>query len=91
MHTTEKLALALEAEGAPPEMIVSARDGYYHDFLSPLAMPETQLLADARAHGLARIAQGVLDGEWDATKEESDAWAKSPDGQATMRDLLGGK
>lgn len=91
MHTTEKLALALEAEGAPTDMIVKAREGYYHDFLSPLAFPETQLLADARLHGLGSIADGVIRGEWDATKEESDDWAKSPEGQETFRDLIEGR
>jgi hypothetical protein len=86
--TTERLALALEAAGAPAEMIQRARAGYYDDFKSPLAMPETQLLADARAAGLETIAQGVLAGEWDATKEESDEWARSPEGQATFNELL---
>lgn len=86
--TTERLARALEAVDAPAEMITRARAGYYDDYKSPLAMPETQLLADARAAGLETIAQGVLNGEWDATKEESDAWAASPDGQATFAELL---
>lgn len=27
---------------------------------------------------------------WDADKAESDAWAASPDGQDTFRELLGG-
>jgi hypothetical protein len=34
----------------------------------------------------------VIDGEFDATKAESDAWARSPDGQAAFAGLLkGGK
>jgi hypothetical protein len=86
--TTEKLARALEEAGAPPAMIEWARSGYYDDFKSPLAMPETQLLIDARKHGLDDIAQGVLEGRWDATREESEAWAKSPEGQAAFRDLV---
>jgi hypothetical protein len=71
-------------------MVLQALDGYYDDFKSPLAMPETQLLIDAREHGLTRIVEGVMNGEWDATKEESEAWAASPDGQAAFRELLGG-
>jgi hypothetical protein len=86
--TTERLALALVRAGAPPDMIRKASEGYYDDYKSPLAMPETQLLADARRAGLASIAQGVLDGEWDATKEESDAWAASPEGKAAFAELL---
>lgn len=88
--TSETLALALEEAGAPPDMIRRAREDYYHDFQSPLAMPEMQLLADARHHGLTSIAEGVMEGRWDASKEESDAWAASPDGQATFRELVGG-
>jgi hypothetical protein len=68
-------------------MINKARSGFYDDFKSPHPMPEHQLLADARAAGLERIAQGVIKGEWDATKEESDAWAASPEGQEVMREF----
>ena len=88
--TSEALALALEAAGAPVEMVAKARANYYHDFMSPLAMPETQLIADAREHGLADIVEGVLEGRWDASKAESDAWAASPEGQAAFRELVGG-
>lgn len=69
-------------------MITKALSGYYDDFKSPLAMPEMQLLADARKHGLTTIAEGVMR-EWDATPEESKEWAQSPEGQATFRELLG--
>ena len=88
--TSEKLAQALEAAGAPAYMVSLAREDHYHDFRSPLGLPETQLLADAREHGLTGIAEGVMEGRWDATKAESDAWAASPEGQAVFRELLGG-
>lgn len=86
--SSERLALALEEAGAPAYMVSLARDDHYHDFKSPLPMPNHQLLADAREHGLTTIAAGVMDGTWDATKEESDAWAKSPDGQSVFNELL---
>jgi hypothetical protein len=86
--TTERLARDLEAAGAPAIMIVRARAGYYDDYKSPLAFPETQLLTDARAAGLEDIAQGVMDGRWDGTREESDAWAASPEGQAAFTELI---
>jgi hypothetical protein len=89
--TTERLAQDLEEAGAPAEMIERARAGYYDDYKSDLAMPEVQLLQDARRAGLTSIAEGVLEGRWDATKEEADAWARSPDGQETFRELLAGK
>jgi hypothetical protein len=87
--TTERLAQDLEAAGAPADMIDKARQGYYDDFKSPLAMPEMQLLTDARAAGLESIAQGVIEGKWDATREESDEWARSPEGQAVFQELFG--
>jgi hypothetical protein len=99
-HTTAKLARALSAiPGVPRDMIEKAIAGYYHDYLSPLAMPELQLIHDLRELAalpatpcntrplLRALAQAVTDGDYDASPEESDAWAKSPDGQETFRAL----
>lgn len=99
-HTTVKLAKALqEIPGVPREMIQRVVDGYYHDYLSPLTFPEIQLVADLRelefapatprnSRPLLRdMRQRVLDGEFDASKEESDAWAASPEGQETFQQL----
>ncbi|KKK69903.1 hypothetical protein LCGC14_2929370 [marine sediment metagenome] len=33
----------------------------------------------------------AMNGEFDATKEESDAWANSPEGQQTFNDLVSGR
>lgn len=98
MHTTAKLAAALsEIPGVPKDMIKRAVDGYYHDFLSPLAMPEIQLVADLRELAsrpatprnsrplLREMAGRVIAGEFDATREESDEWARSPEGRETFR------
>lgn len=87
----KKLAAALLEAGAPGEMVAKALANHYHDFLSPLAMPEMALVEEARAQGLTSIVEGVLEGRWDATKEESDAWAASPDGQETFRKLVSGE
>jgi hypothetical protein len=91
MKTTEKLATALEEERAPKSMVARAREGYYHDFLSPLAMPIHQLVGDARRYDLTRIAKRAMQGDFDATKEESDEWAASEEGRQTIRDLLEGR
>lgn len=103
-HTTAKLAKALEQiPGVPADMIKRATDGYYHAFLSPLAMPEVQLVADLRELAsrpatprnsrpmLRELAQQVINDEFDATKEESDAWAASPEGRETFALLTGGQ
>ena len=87
--TTERLAEALEAAGAPPRLIALARAGYYDDFKSPLPLPQVQLIIDAGKHGLTDIVESAQNREWDATKAEVDAWAASPDGQAAFRELLG--
>jgi hypothetical protein len=102
VHTTAKLAAALsEVPGVPREMVARAVDGYYHDYLSPLAMPEVQLVHDLRDLSarpatpadsrplLRALAQRVADGEFDASKAESDAWAESEEGQATLAELAG--
>lgn len=90
-HTKDKLADALRTAGLPA-MAARAAEGYYHDFLSPLDLPCLQLEADLAAAGTA-AARALLerhhDGEFDASLEESDAWAESLDGQETMRGLIG--
>lgn len=89
-HTTEILAEALE-QAELPEMAKAARAGYYHDFLSPLDFPEMTLaaaLAGVGTPAALAVRQRVIDGDFDATLEESEAWAKSPEGQATFKKLL---
>ena len=101
-HTTAVLARALEAiPGVPPAMIERARTGYYHDYLSPLATPEMQLVADLRALAsapatprnsrplLRNLVTAVINGQYDASKEESEEWARSAEGQETMAALAG--
>jgi hypothetical protein len=96
-HTTVKLGRALrEIPGVPRAMITRAESGYYHDYLSPLALPELALVTELRRlagepgrpsasrAALLALAEGVVDGQFDASKAESDAWARSPDGRAAF-------
>lgn len=100
-HTTVKLAKALgEIPGVPEDFIQRATGGYYHDYLSPLDFPEIQLVADLRELAsrpatprnsrplLRDMARRVIAGEFDASKAESDEWARSPEGQETFRQLV---
>jgi len=107
-RTSEKLAQVLENVGLAA-MAEKARADYYHDYLSPLATPEMQLEEDLRnardncpdadrrqAIEMIRLRH-IHEGEFDASKEESDDWAKSPEGQAAFsmlspgaRKLIGG-
>lgn len=89
MHTKDKLAQALREAGLL-NMSVLAANGYYHDFLSPLATPCIQLATDLAQVGTPEamaLRARHLNGEFDATKEESDEWARSKDGQAVAREL----
>jgi hypothetical protein len=87
--TTERLARALEAAGAPQDMINMARAGYYDDFKSDHATPIVLLVQDAQAIGLKDIVDRAIDGEFDATKEEGDEWMQSPEGQEVLQSFLG--
>jgi hypothetical protein len=84
-HTATRLARALEKiPGVPADMIEQARNGHYHDYLSPLDTPEIQLVADLRALAdlpatprnsrplLRALAAMVIDGQYDASDEERD-------------------
>jgi hypothetical protein len=90
MHTKDKLAAELERAGLHL-MAAKAREGWYHDFLSPLDFPEMQLdhdLAIAGTPAALALRERHHNGEFDASIEESDAWAESPDGQATINKLM---
>lgn len=94
MHTKDKLAAELENAGLP-DIAERARQGIYHDYLSPLDFPELALaaeLAKAAKRGnkaAEALRQRHLNGEFDASAEESDEWAASPEGQETFRALFG--
>lgn len=70
-------------------MAARAEAGYYHDYESPLATPCIQLATDLRAVGATELLKRHMNGEFDATLEESDAWAAGPDGQAAFAMLIG--
>ena len=85
--TSDKLADVLVAAGAPADMVIRARAGYYDDYRSRLPTPCIQLVLDATMHGLPEIAERARNGEWDAQKWESDAWAASAEAQETLAAL----
>lgn len=88
-ETTQKLVAALREAGASKAMILRAEAAQYDDYLSDSATPITDLYVAARAEGLTQIVERAVNGDFDATEEESNAWAASEDGQATFRELMG--
>lgn len=90
MHTKDILAAEL-TKAELPEMAAKAATGYYHDFLSPLLMPCLQLAEDLAKVGTpAALALRArhMNGEFDATMEEGDEWARSAAGQETFSHLV---
>lgn len=103
--TTEFLGRVLD-EVALHKMASQARRGNYDDFFEPeetadglgaLRLVE-ELTEAAQAPQTKRndrpriraMIEGVKDGVWDATREESDRWAASKAGQETFAKLLHG-
>jgi hypothetical protein len=92
MRTRDKLAAELRTAGAMSRahgvvyeaFALRAETGEFDDFSDTYDCPITQLYNELIAAGLVKFAKRVANGEFDATKEESDAWAASPEGQATM-------
>lgn len=84
--TAERLARALDA-AMLPEMAARAREGYYDEWRSELPFPLMQLVNDLNAAGRVDLVERVKAGEFDATAEEAQAWAASPEGQETMQAL----
>jgi hypothetical protein len=74
MATKNKLAEALTTAGAPSTMIDAALHGEYDDFESKSATPINDLVRDCRRAGLHELATRAMNGEFDGTKEESQAW-----------------
>ena len=96
MRTRDKLAIELRrvsAQASPSNaakyeaFAKRAETGEFDDYADTYVCPITQLHAELKAAGFTKFAARVANGEFDATKEESDEWARSPSGQAAAKDL----
>lgn len=90
MHTKDILAGELEKAGLA-DMAARARQGYYHDFLSPLATPCIQLACDlawAGTPAALSLRARHLNGEFDASDAECDAWARTEEARDLMLSLM---
>ena len=84
--TKEKLAQVLHARGFF-DIERRARAGEYDDFESDSATPIVDLVRLLRQAGADDLAVRAMNGEWDGTLEESEAWAASPEGREMIREL----
>lgn len=105
MRTRDKLAAELRkiAAQVSPENAVGyeafakrAETGEFDDYANTYVCPITQLWTELKGAGFTKFAARVANGEFDATKAESDEWARSPSGQDAakkispgMREILG--
>ncbi len=96
MPTKEYLAQELRkvAEKASPEnaakyegLAARAETGEFDDYADTYVCPITALHLILLKMGFTKFAARVANGEFDATKEESDAWARSPQGQEAAKQL----
>lgn len=70
------------------ELSFRAATGEFDDYGTVHVCGPTALHAELVARGRTEMARRVAAGEFDATREESDEWAASPEGQATFASLL---
>ena len=87
MRTRDKLVAAIaeyNTDGKHDKLAARAATGEFDDFADTHVCPITELHRLCRKYGLNELAERVANGEFDATKEESDEWAASPSGQAAF-------
>lgn len=95
-RTRDRLAAELRkiAAMAAPENAVRyeafakrAETGEFDDYADTYVCPITQLYSELLAAGFTKFAARVANGEFDASKEESDEWARSASGQDAAKQL----
>lgn len=90
MHTKDVLAAELHKAGLH-DMAIRAGQGYYHDFMSPLATPCMQLAADLAEVGTPAalaLRERHINGEFDASSEEGEEWFQNHGKHSLMSDIL---
>ena len=82
LPTKERLARYLESEGVASWVVNNARAGRYDDFDDGGAkFPQIEAVKGLRSIGRVDIVKLIIDGEFDSTKRESDAWAAKQTGE----------
>lgn len=88
-ESTKKLVAALveaNSTGELDEIISEARNEHFHDYHeNGYTFPQMTLAEMLRRKtGTGELCQRVIDGEFDATTEEANAWLSSPEGQEAI-------
>ena len=93
MHTKDILATELHKAGLV-DMAMKAKQGYYHDYLSPLDFPCLQLSEDLMSAGTAAalaLCDRHINGEFKPSSKEANDWAESLEGKEIFAELIGKK
>lgn len=88
--TADRLAAAIRSaatERRHHRLAERASTGEFADYSDAHACPITECHRLCRQYGLHDIAERLAAGEFDATKEEADEWARSPSGQEIAKEL----
>lgn len=94
--TSQKLADALRHLNLE-DLAKRAESDEFHDFLSPHGMPafvltnelvQTAMEFPLKLEEITELRHRVINGEFDASEEESHEWARSEDGQETFKRLM---
>jgi hypothetical protein len=88
--TAERLAAAIRevaTEARHHRLANRAATGEFADYSDAHVCPITECHRLCRQYGLHSIADRLANGDFDASKEESDEWAHSPSGQAVAKQL----
>jgi hypothetical protein len=88
--TADRLAAAIRevaTETRHHRLADRAATGEFADYGDAHVCPITECHRLCRQLGLHSIADRLASGEFDASAEESDEWARSPSGQAAAKEL----
>ena len=96
MKTRERLAAELRIVAAKASadhasryeaLAARAETGEFDDFGTVHVCGPTALFHELKAAGFDKFAKRVAAGEFDASMEESNEWANSPEGREAMKDF----
>lgn len=88
--TINRLLAAIDEynkDGKHDKLRARAATGEFSDFSDAHACPIVELHTLCKRYGLKALADRVADGEFDASSEEADEWARSESGQEIAKSL----
>jgi len=94
MRTSDHILYEDLIEAGLPHLAYRAARGEWNDFFGIHTLPQMALMGTLRAEVKIasvvrkRLIDNVIEGKYDGTKEESDEWGASEEGQEIFRQLM---